>query len=81
MPKMTGLEMIEKLNAARMTVPIIMATANLPMDEFARRPWLKPDATLQKPFGHADLLAMVRNVLDLDDGNAGRTKTPLPEFF
>jgi DNA-binding response OmpR family regulator len=80
MPRMTGLEMIEKLNAARMTVPIIMATGNLPMDEFARRPWLKPDATLQKPFASDALLGMVRNVLGTDDGNEDRTTTPHPKY-
>jgi len=68
MPRMTGLEMIEKLNSAGMTIPIIMATANLPTEEFIRRPWLKPDATLQRPFSSADLLAMVRNVLETGDG-------------
>jgi CheY-like chemotaxis protein len=81
MPKMTGLEMIEKLNAARMTVPIIMATGNLPIVEFARRPWLKPDATLQKPFAYGDLLNVVRNVLGPDDGNEGPTQPLLPKFF
>jgi DNA-binding response OmpR family regulator len=79
MPRMTGLEMIEKLNSARMTIPIIMATANLPTDEFVRRPWLKPDATLQRPFTNADLLAVVRNVLGTHDGNGGHTKILLPK--
>jgi CheY-like chemotaxis protein len=80
MPRMTGLEMIEKLNSAHMTIPVIMATASLPMDEFARRPWLKPDATLQRPFTNDDLLAMVKNVLGTDDGNEGHTEHPLPKY-
>jgi CheY-like chemotaxis protein len=79
MPRMTGLEMIEKLNSACMTVPIIMATGKLPTDEFARKPWLKPDATLQKPFTNGDLLAMVRNVLGPDDGNEGGKEALLPK--
>jgi len=81
MPRMTGLEMIEKLNSARMAVLIIMATGNLPLDEFARRPWLKPDAMLQKPFFYDDLLAMVRNVLGTDDGDEDRTQTPRPKLL
>jgi DNA-binding response OmpR family regulator len=80
MPRMTGLEMIEKLNSARMTIPVIMATGKLPMDEFARRPWLKPDAMLQRPFASDDLLGMVRNVLGTDDGNEGSTTTPFPKY-
>jgi DNA-binding response OmpR family regulator len=67
MPRMTGVEMIGKLRSANITVPVIMATGNLPMDEFARRPWLKPDAMLERPFSDDDLLATVKNVLGPDD--------------
>jgi hypothetical protein len=37
------------------------------MDEFARKPWLKPDATLQRPFSNDDLLEAVKKVLRPDD--------------
>jgi CheY-like chemotaxis protein len=67
MPRMTGLEMIEKLRSARMAIPVIMATRNLPMDEFARKPWLKPDATLERPFSNDDLLEAIKKVLRPDD--------------
>src|ERR1700685_1658263 len=43
MPRMTGIEMLEKLRAARMSLPVIMATGNLPKYEFSRKTWLKPD--------------------------------------
>jgi len=71
--------MIEKLNFARMTIPVIMATASLPTDEFVRRPWLQPEATLQKPFTNADLLATVRNVLGPDNGNNNGNSTLHPK--
>jgi CheY-like chemotaxis protein len=45
MPKMKGIEMIAKLRAASMTLPVIMATGLLPTHEFVRRHWLKPDLT------------------------------------
>jgi PAS domain S-box-containing protein len=67
MPKMSGMEMIEKLRAGRMTVPVILATAFAPTHEFDRKPWLKPDATLQRPFSNDDLLAAVKRVLRTDD--------------
>jgi PAS domain S-box-containing protein len=67
MPKMTGMEMIEKLRSARMAVPVILATACAPTHEFDRKPWLKPDATLQRPVSNDDLLAAVRRVLRTDD--------------
>jgi two-component system sensor histidine kinase and response regulator WspE len=63
MPRMTGIEMIEKLRAAHMAVPVIMATGSLPMREFARKPWLKPDAMLLRPFPNDDLLEAVQKVL------------------
>jgi DNA-binding response OmpR family regulator len=68
MPRMTGIEMIEKLRSARMTLPVIMATGNLPRGEFVRRPWLKPDASLERPFSSDDLLATVKNILHTNDG-------------
>ena len=81
MPKMTGIEMIEKLRFARMAVPVIMATGILPMHEFERKPWLKPDATLQKPFSNDDLLATVKNVLRTDDANNSHMKMLLPLYL
>jgi len=69
MPRMTGVEMIEKLRYARMAVPVIMATGNLPVFEFARKPWLKPDAALQRPFSNGDLLEAVKKILHKGDGH------------
>jgi two-component system chemotaxis response regulator CheY len=63
MPNMTGIEMIARLRSARLTVPVIMATEHLPVREFARKPWLIPDATLQKPFSNNDLLEIVKKLL------------------
>jgi two-component system chemotaxis response regulator CheY len=63
MPNMTGIEMIAKLRSARLTVPVIMATEHPPDREFTRKPWLRPDATLQRPFSNDDLLEMVKKVL------------------
>jgi two-component system OmpR family response regulator len=69
MPRMTGLEMMAKLRAARMTLPVIMATGNPPALEFERRPWLKPDITLQRPFSNDELLVAVKTILSTDGGN------------
>ena len=63
MPKMTGIEMIGKLRAASVALPVIMATGYLPTHEFVRRPWLKPDIILEKPFSNDDLLAAVKKLL------------------
>ena len=81
MPRMTGIEMIEKLRSARMTLPVIMATGHLPLNEFTRRPWLKPDATLQRPFSNDDLLETVQKVLRPDGNGDGRQEAVFPEHL
>jgi CheY-like chemotaxis protein len=68
MPRMTGVEIIEKLRSARMTVPVIMATGFLPLFLFARKPWLKPDATFTIPFTDDEFLATVKRILGADGG-------------
>jgi DNA-binding response OmpR family regulator len=66
MPRMTGVEMIQKLRSASINVPVIMATGNVPVHEFARRPWLKPEVMLEKPYTDEDLMVAVKKVLHPD---------------
>jgi len=63
MPRMTGIEMIAKLRAAKMKLPIIMATGFLPIHQFIRRPWLQPDVAMERPFTNDDLLEVVNKIL------------------
>ncbi len=63
MPKMSGIELLKKLRAARIHVPVIMAAGALPHDEFIRHPNLRPAATLLKPYTIGDLIRMVKKVL------------------
>ena len=63
MPKVTGVELLKQLRAARISLPVIMATRTLPMEEFSRQPWLQPAATLVKPYTNEELLAAVKKVL------------------
>jgi CheY-like chemotaxis protein len=63
MPKVSGVELIMKLHEARIAVPVILATGSLPEAEFHRRPWLKPAATLIKPYTFAEFLGTVQSVL------------------
>ena len=79
MPRMTGVEMIEKLRSASMTVPVIMATGFMPIFVFARKPWLKPDAALTIPFSNDELLEAVKRILGEDDGDDISPATLLPK--
>ncbi len=69
MPRMAGIEMIEKLRSADMAIPVIMATGVLPTEVFDHKPWLKPDATIEKPFSCACLLEAVEEVLRTVDAH------------
>jgi DNA-binding response OmpR family regulator len=68
MPKVTGVELLQKLYDARKALPVIMATGTLPEAEFTRCPWLLPDATLLKPYTTAELLEIVGEVLRVTNG-------------
>ena len=65
MPKVTGVELIKKVRGARMELPVIMATAVLPEEEFAQNPWLRPDAMLLKPYTAVEMLRAVKEVLSV----------------
>jgi DNA-binding response OmpR family regulator len=63
MPKVSGVELLQRLHANRMAMPVIMATGALPKEEFTRNPWIEPAATLLKPYTIAELLETVKAVL------------------
>jgi DNA-binding response OmpR family regulator len=77
MPRMSGIELIKKLHAARMTLPVILASGTIPTEKLKQHPWLQIDATLPKPYSPDELLATVRKVLHSIDGIAGQA-APLP---
>jgi two-component system chemotaxis response regulator CheY len=63
MPKVSGVELIEKLHATAKALPVIMATGEAPEHEFRRKPWLQPAAMLLKPFSVRDLRETVERTL------------------
>ena len=63
MPKVSGMELIKKVRAAHMALPVIMATGMVPEEELARAPWLQPQATLIKPYSTRELVNTVKLVL------------------
>jgi DNA-binding response OmpR family regulator len=75
MPKASGLDLVKKLRAARMTLPVIMCTGTLPMEEFTRHPWLQPASMLIKPYTIDELLGAVKEVL-LSANGSSRQSTP-----
>ena len=62
MPKVSGVELLKQLRAARMALPVILVSGMTPMEELKRHPWLQIDATLLKPFTVEELLGTVTKV-------------------
>jgi DNA-binding response OmpR family regulator len=63
MPKLTGVDLLKKVHATRMAMPVVMATGILPAWEFAQYPWLQPAGVLLKPYTFDDLVETVKAVL------------------
>lgn len=76
MPRVTGVDLLKKLHAAHLAVPVIMATETPPMDEFTRCPWLLPAALLTKPYTIDELLGTVREVLRETDSSVRQDPPP-----
>ncbi len=69
MPGLSGLALVKKLRAARMALPVIMATGTLPTEDlFTRYPWFQPAAALIKPYSIEQLLGTVQLVLLMAHG-------------
>jgi DNA-binding response OmpR family regulator len=73
-PKQTAIELLKKLRAARMILPVIITTETSPAQTFAASPWLQPDATLVKPFAAEELLGTVKIVLRGADSPRGQMR-------
>jgi DNA-binding NtrC family response regulator len=63
MPKMSGVELVEKMRSARMTTPVILASGTLPTRELMQNQQLGLAAALDKPFSCEELLRTVAQVL------------------
>jgi DNA-binding response OmpR family regulator len=81
MPRVTGMELIKKLRSEDMTLPVILASGTVPLEELQRHPWLQLDATLPKPFTPAELLDMVKNVLSANDSARLRVEQDFPAIM
>jgi DNA-binding response OmpR family regulator len=67
MPKVSGVELLKKLRAARMALPVILVSGAIPTEELNRHPRLQLEATLPKPFTGDELLGVVKEVLRATD--------------
>ena len=68
MPGLSGLKLVKKLHAARMALPVILASGTMTPQELNRNPWLQLSGALLKPFSPDQLLQTVQAVLRAPDG-------------
>jgi two-component system OmpR family response regulator len=76
MPKVSGVELLHKLHAAHIALPVILATGSLPKEDLTRFPWIQPVALLIKPYSFHELLGTVRNVLRASEPTSGQAAPP-----
>jgi CheY-like chemotaxis protein len=68
MPKLSGVELVQKLRSAHMTLPVVMASGAIPTEALNRNPSLELAATLAKPFTMDELLGTVKKALHATEG-------------
>ena len=62
MPRVSGVELVKKLRAARMDLRVVLVSGKMP-EELNRLPWLRLAGTLAKPFSGDELMATVDDAL------------------
>ena len=66
MPRLSGIALIEKLNAARISIPTILMSGALPTEEANRNSAIHSVPMLLKPFTPDELLRMVEDIVSTD---------------
>ena len=74
MPRLTGLQLVEKVSTAGLSMPIIIASGSLSPSELARQASSRAAAWLPKPFSPGELLKAVARVLGVN-GTRGPVAT------
>jgi DNA-binding response OmpR family regulator len=74
MPRLTGLDLLRRVRALPLKIPVILTSGRMPWHEPDLTRLLPPGVAMPKPFSLADLLANVRHMLSPTaraDANAG----------
>lgn len=76
MPIMDGVELLKRMHAAGLMLPVIMVTSAYPEYEFVRHPELQIEVCLLKPHRFDELLTTVKNVLHAHAGEVAEQVPP-----
>jgi len=63
MPRMSGVQLLEKIHQAQLILPVIVASGTMPVEALEHPEWHNLEALLPKPYSAVGLLETVVNVL------------------
>jgi len=67
MPRLTGLQLVERVREAGMNLPVVIASGSFAVDSVSDYPQLRIAAVVQKPFDIGEFLTVVRIALRLSE--------------
>ncbi|MCC5789351.1 MAG: response regulator [Opitutales bacterium] len=68
MPKLSGLDLLQRMRTSSFQQPVILMSGNLPRAKADREKWLFPGTAMAKPFKLPDLVAAIQALLTPMDG-------------
>ena len=68
MPRLTGLNLIQRIRGAGMSLPVIVASGTFSAESVRDYPQLQITAVIPKPFHKLEFLDAVRNILSSQEG-------------
>src|ERR1035438_8912209 len=80
MPRLTGIQLIERIREAGMSLPVIIASGTFPVERVRNDPQHQIAAALPKPFRIPELLDTVRDVLASSPGDTTKHNAAAREW-
>ena len=78
MPGLTGLDLVRKVRAAQLKLPVIVASRGVCAEDLAASQWIQPAAALPKPFTSVELLQAAAQILAASGAAAHSHRGGLP---
>ena len=78
MPGLTGLDLVRKVRAAQIKLPVIVASRGVCAEDLAASQWIQPAAALPKPFTSVELLQAAAQILAASGAAAHSHRGGLP---
>ncbi len=77
MPRLCGIQLVQRLRMAGIDIPVILASGGLTADVLMATAHLGIAALLPKPFTPDELISAVQEIQPLPSGRMGIRRTPI----